>query len=98
MCFSKLGRVNYSCHLSFFSLRDNVLLMTTHLSQLSLAVNKGAKGRLNHTALKNVKKATDFSHFFIIAIIYAICAIETAFIVFLEHENVGLYILLSTIR
>ena len=97
MCFSKLGGVNYSCHLSFFSLRDNVLLMTTHLSQFSLAVNKGTKSRLNHTALKNVKKATDFSHFFRIAIIYAIYAI-IAFIVFLDFENVGLHILLSTIR
>ena len=30
--------------------------------------------------------------FFKIAIIYAIDAIETAFIVFLDHENVGLHI------
>ena len=79
-------------------MRDNVLLMTTHLSQFSLAVNKGTQGRLNHTALKNVKKATDFFHFFRIAIIYAIYAIKTTFIVFLDHENVRLHILLSTIR
>ena len=78
-------------------MRENVLLMTTHLSQFSLAVNEGTKGRFNHTALK---KATDFFHYFRIAIIYAIYAIETAFIVFLDHENVGLHILLSrpTIR
>ena len=44
------------------------------------------------------KTATDFPYFFRIAIIYAIYAIETAFIVFLDHENVGLHILLSTIR
>ena len=69
--------------------------MTTHLTQVSLSVNKGTKGRLNHTALK----VTDFSHFFFrIAMTYAIYAIETAFIVFLDHENVGLHILLSTIR
>ena len=79
MCFSKLGRVNYSCHLLFFqyfkisvnsqllffSLRDNVLLMTIHLSQFSPAMNKGTKGRLNHTALKNVLKSHRFVPFFL---------------------------------
>ena len=44
------------------------------------------------------KKATDFPRFLRIAIIYAIYAFETAFIVFLDHENVGLHILLSAIR
>ena len=44
------------------------------------------------------EKATYFSHFFRIVIMYAIYAIETAFIVSLDHENVGLPILLSTIR
>ena len=39
-----------------------------------------------------LKKATDFSYFFRIAIIYAIYAIEIASIVFLDHENVGLHI------
>ena len=77
MCFLKLGQVNYSCHFFFFtilynickfsiifiSLRDNVLLITKHLSQLSLAVNMGTKGRSNHTALKNNEKNTDFSNF-----------------------------------
>ena len=57
MCFSKLGWMNYSCLCSFLqyfkkiyklsiifiSLRDNVLLMATHQSQLSLAVNKEQK-------------------------------------------------------
>ena len=44
------------------------------------------------------EKATDFFYFFRIVIMYAIYAIETAFIVFIDHENVGLHILLSTIR